>query len=193
MKPLKKPPKLYTKTGDKGESGLANGVRLSKASLIFEVLGTLDELNAHLGMAVVAADKATKLELMRLQDTLLIIGAQIAGSTKVALEPSEISWMEERIDVYQQQTRSDWYTKFLLPGGTELAARLDVARTVCRRAERLVARHSEASDVSANISMLINRLSDYLFALRCYVNAVAGFEEKEFSPRYLQSFERIKK
>lgn len=187
------PLKLYTKTGDKGESGLANGQRLSKSALVFEVLGTFDELNAHLGLSVVPADAATRLELMRLQDTLLIIGAQVAGSTKVALEPTEITWLERRIDFYQQNTRSDWYTKFLLPGGTELAARLDVARTVCRRAERLLTQLTETSSVSVDIPAFINRLSDYLFALRCYVNAQAGYEEKEFSPRYLLTLQPTQK
>lgn len=183
----KQPLKLYTKTGDKGESGLANGRRLRKSDLIFEVLGTLDELNAHLGVCVVVSDQKARPELMRLQDTLLIIGAQIAGSTKVALEPTEIAWLEERIDYYQQHTRSDWYTKFLLPGGTELAARLDVARTVCRRTERLLARLHQETAVTADISAFINRLSDYLFALRCYVNSKANYKEVEFSPRYLRS------
>ncbi len=172
---------------------MANGQRLSKSALVFEVLGTFDELNAHLGLSVVPADAATRLELMRLQDTLLIIGAQVAGSTKVALEPTEITWLERRIDFYQQNTRSDWYTKFLLPGGTELAARLDVARTVCRRAERLLTQLTETSSVSVDIPAFINRLSDYLFALRCYVNAQAGYEEKEFSPRYLLTLQPTQK
>lgn len=183
----KQPLKLYTKTGDKGESGLANGRRLSKSSLIFEVLGTLDELNAHLGLSVVVADASIRPELMRIQDTLLIVGAQIAGSTKVVLEDKEIAWLESRIDYFQQNTRSDWYTKFLLPGGIESAARLDVARTVCRRAERLLAHLTQQASLPELVGPFINRLSDYLFALRCYTNAKAGYEEKEFSPRYLQS------
>lgn len=185
--PPKKPLKLYTKTGDRGESGLANGQRLRKSSLIFEVLGTLDELNAHLGLSVVVADASIRPELMRIQDTLLIVGAQIAGSTKVVLEDTEIAWLESRIDYFQQNTRSDWYTKFLLPGGIESAARLDVARTVCRRAERLLARLHQEIAVTADISAFINRLSDYLFALRCFVNSKANYKEVEFSPRYLRS------
>ncbi len=210
----KQPLKLYTKTGDKGESGLADGQRLSKSELIFEVLGTIDELNSNIGFGVIEAKEPYRQELLQIQDYLMIIASEIAGSKKVALEPQAIRQLEKRIDVYQQETRVDWFTKFLLPGGTEMAGRLDLARTVCRRLERLVVRYSNQgfmdgaqlnwapqvhtnikkqntnpalSGVPAKITQYLNRLSDYLFALRCFVNSQAGYEEKEFHPKYLDA------
>jgi cob(I)alamin adenosyltransferase len=179
--------KLYTKTGDTGESGLASGHRMSKDSLVFEVLGTLDELNAWLGYSVaMIEDAALRQDLMRIQDQLLIIGAVIAGSKKVLFDASEIHWLEKEIDQYQSQFGEDWYKKFLLPGGTEHAARIDVTRTVCRRAERLVVTWSKQEIQHPELQQYINRLSDYLFALRCFINHSMKFEETQFTPKYLE-------
>lgn len=181
--------KLYTKTGDAGETGLANGKRLSKADEVFELLGTLDELNSHLGLSLTEVEeKKIRKELLRIQDQLLIIGAVIAGSSKVTFQSSEVRWLEKHIDSYQQQFGDDWYQKFLLPGGTELAARLDVARTVCRRVERFMVRYPSGFPQRKILQKYLNRLSDYLFALRCFVNHQAGYEESEFTPKYLEMF-----
>lgn len=183
--------KLYTKTGDKGESGLASGHRLSKDDLIFEVLGTIDELNAWIGLTVTLIETpALRKDLMRIQDQLLMIGAVVAGSKKVEFDESEIMWLEKEIDVYQGQFGENWYQKFLLPGGTELAARLDVSRTVCRRAERMCVRWTHDNQKILHPQKYLNRLSDYLFALRCYTNHVMKYEETQFSPKYLKVFEK---
>lgn len=189
-----KPIKLYTKTGDKGESGLADGVRATKSDLVFEVLGGLDELNSHLGVTLVEAKKSinSKLqitnELMKVQNNLLVLGAVVAGSEKVKMKESDVDFLEERIDYYQKNTREDWYTKFLLPGGTELAARIDVARAVARRVERVMVgykiQNSKLKITNNKVLVIeqkyLNRLSDYLFALRCFVNSAEGYEESKF-------------
>lgn len=203
----KAPLKLYTKTGDKGQSNVIAGIRLPKHHPIFEALGTLDELNANLGLYkakllakptyILGESRAEHLlpELIQIQTSLLTCGALIAGSNKVALSPDDMKRLEKRIDYFQKHTHKDWYTKFLLPGGTEFASRVDKARTVCRRAERTLSTLACSEDVElyiassetqtpretlAQVQAYINRLSDYLFALRCYLNSVEGYQEVEF-------------
>lgn len=169
---------VYTKTGDGGQSGLANGVRLGKDELIFEVLGTLDELNSHLGSCVVILPKEKKLP--EIQNTLFYLGAEIAGSKKAILSGDTVTELEKLIDDLQKKMGENWYQKFLLPGGSEAAARLDIARTVCRRCERLIVTYSTHKKVSPEILKYINRLSDYLYVLRCHVNLNQGKKESVF-------------
>jgi cob(I)alamin adenosyltransferase len=191
--------KVYTKTGDKGQTGLITGERLSKSSLIFEVLGTLDEFNASLGKVVANYDDdlieeledfdlkagdqvfdqavSQKIFLIELQRELFNLGAEIAQSPKVKISNDLLSRIEERIDKLQSLMDKDWQSKFVLPGGSELSAEVDLARTVCRRLERrLVALDGERDirDVSLKI---INRVSDYLFVLRTWINKVLKVEE----------------
>lgn len=195
----KKPLKLYTKTGDKGESNVLAGIRLPKHHPIFATLGTIDELNAAIGFVLVRIKRDESIgsrnigvigkELLSIQNHLLTCGALIAGSNKVSLEPKALTQLEKRIDYYQTHTADDWYTKFLLPGGTELAARIDLARTVCRRAERETNTYASTEkpelytepNALKSVQQYLNRLSDYLFALRCYVNSQAGYEEVTFN------------
>jgi len=210
-KKASKPPlKLYTKTGDKGESNVLAGIRLPKDDAIFEALGTMDELNASLGIVVSHAKKVGAKtsqekakpnpndlvpELLEIQDTLLNVGAIIAGSEKIDMSVASISKLEKRIDFYQQNTRDDWFHTFLLPGGTHVAAHTDLARTICRRLERRLTTLANNPDTRLyiqpqplkEVQAYINRLSDYLFALRCYINSQAGYEEKEYQPKYLES------
>ncbi len=176
-------PPLYTKTGDTGQSSVINSPRLPKDDPLFEAIGTLDELNAHLGSAATVTDSKLRSELLTIQDKLLTIGGLLAGSREVSLLPSDISFLESRIDFYQANTNKDWYHRFLLPGGTEPAARLDIARTVCRRAERrLTTLFKSKSDKTSPPLMqaYLNRLSDYLFAARCFVNSQANYTETQF-------------
>jgi cob(I)alamin adenosyltransferase len=169
---------VYTKTGDKGESGLANGKRLPKDDEIFEILGTLDELNSHLGhCAVKLTDKHMVLDI---QDTLFHIGAEVAGSHKTRLEGTKVTQLEKEIDTLQSWMDDNWYQKFLLPGGSESGALLDIARTVCRRCERLIVGYSRKEKVSVHILHYMNRLSDYLYVLRCFVNLQQGVAENIF-------------
>lgn len=194
-KAKKTPPRLYTKTGDKGESNVLVGGRLPKNHPVFEVVGTLDELNSFLGDAVVSADITLKPELQRIQYHLFTIGGMVAGSKSVEITAKELNTLEERIDFYQANTRDDWYKNFLLPGGSPLAAKIDICRSVCRRLERRLITLSQDSSLTTNhqspvlssfsegglIMQFINRLSDYFFALRCYVNAKAHITEVKFN------------
>ncbi|HSW89881.1 MAG TPA: cob(I)yrinic acid a,c-diamide adenosyltransferase [Patescibacteria group bacterium] len=170
---------ISTKTGDKGESGLADGRRLPKSDPIFDVLGTLDELNSHLGLCVIKVGQ--KSILLEIQNTLFQIGAQIAGSAKTKLTEKQLHILENESERLQQSMEEGWLTKFLLPGGSESAATLDISRTVCRRLERLLVAHK----TTPLIQLYINRLSDYLYVLRCSENQRTGKQENIFT--YIES------
>ncbi len=177
---------VSTKTGDKGESGLANGERVGKGSLIFEVLGTQDELNSWIGFSLARLSDEfaeQKKFLKEIQDTLFYIGAELAQSPKAKLTKDKLEKLEKISEDLQNRMEKNWMSKFLFPGGHEGAARLDVTRTVCRRLERLVVRYSVEAEVSPLILKYINRLSDYLYVLRCFVNHEEGFEERPFQVR----------
>jgi len=196
MTKKKKIIKVYTRTGDKGESGLADGSRLPKSDPLFELLGGLDQVNVTIGFCVsglrVLREKIQKNnyermtnELLTIQDKLLTIGAVVAGANKVGLMSGDIEWLERKIDYYQMQMADDWTTQFLLPGGTELAARIDGARVDSRKAERVYFRvESRSLDGWVLIGEYLNRLSDYLFVLRCFVNSIEGYREVKFKGGY---------
>ncbi len=190
---------VTTKKGDKGESFLISGKKISKSNIVFEVLGTLDELNSHLGLVVVKmkslkgvkqesakeiADNATY--LLEIQDTLFYLGAQLAESSKESLKESQLLKLEEEADRLQTEMAEHWITKFVLPGGTELGAHIDIARTVSRRLERLIVGLSEQKKLSNEkkiaelVVKYVNRLSDYLFILRCFVNDRLSVKENLF-------------
>ncbi|PIY80036.1 MAG: ATP:cob(I)alamin adenosyltransferase [Candidatus Pacebacteria bacterium CG_4_10_14_0_8_um_filter_42_14] len=182
---MKKKPfiSISTKTGDAGTSGLINGVRLSKDSPIFEVIGTLDELNSWLGLIATHLDvdhDAHKRFIYKIQDTLFYIGAELAQSPKTKLQTTAVKALEKQATALQESLSDNWHTKFLLPGGTKLGAYCDLARTVCRRSERRLITLMKVQKVSSNNLKYINRLSDYLFLLRCFVNDAAEYRELEF-------------
>ncbi len=174
---------ISTKTGDKGESGLANGMRLPKDSLIFEVLGTLDELNSWIGLCVCSMkDVAGKKFLLSVQDTLFHLGAEIADSHKTKLQSKHLEMLEKESGRIQATLDPSVHTRFLLPGGTQSAAQLDITRTVCRRLERILVRFSKEKKTAPLIMKYLNRLSDYLYALRCAINEDENHDEITFTP-----------
>ena len=175
--------KIYTKTGDDGETGLYAGPRVGKDHTRIEAYGTVDELNSVLGMvrAESLSDPMDSL-LGRIQNELFIVGAQLAtpkqsASGAVAIEAAHILNLEAEIDRFEQQLKP--LKQFILPGGVPAAAGLHMARSVCRRAERrLVALHHLAGEtVSDNLLAYLNRLSDFLFVAARAANAEAGREE----------------
>lgn len=178
-----KPLSVSTKTGDQGQTSLANGQRLPKSDIIFEVIGTVDELNSWLGL--IAAKFENEFEkhkefLYEVQDTLFYVGAELAGAKKVKLSEVMLEKLEKQADQLQTQMAGDWHSKFLLPGGTELGAYLDISRTVARRTERLIVVLSERDEVRPLVLKYINRLSDYLYVLRCHVNHAVEYQEQQF-------------
>jgi len=177
---------VSTKTGDKGTSGLANGKRVPKSSYIFEVLGTQDELNSWLGVCITKMSSEftqQKEFLYEVQDKLFYIGAELALSPKAKLGDDALQRLESVSDALQERMEEGWTTKFLYPGGNEAAAWIDVARTVSRRFERTVVKYSLEEVVSPVIMKYVNRLSDYLYVLRCFVNSREKYQERSFSPK----------
>lgn len=162
--------KIYTKKGDFGQTSLGNGSPVLKADDRIELLGTIDELNSHIGLAKVFAGPPMKEELCDIQQTLMLIMAGIADSMKreYKLEEQKIETLEEWIDRLEgsfPRTKG-----FVLYGGCEQSARLDVARAVARRAERQFYRTARHFPTDKKAMRYMNRLSDYLYMCARYMD-----------------------
>jgi cob(I)alamin adenosyltransferase len=175
--------KIYTKTGDAGETGLFGGTRVSKASLRVEAYGEVDELNSALGWARLAvSDEALDAVLNRIQNDLFEVGAEL-GSTEASKQKSvvpliaepQVEALERAIDQYEEGPPA--LTSFVLPGGSEGASRFHLARCVCRRAERSVVALGAHDSIRGEVLRYLNRLSDLLFVLARYANHAAGVED----------------
>jgi cob(I)alamin adenosyltransferase len=176
--------KIYTRTGDTGETGLRGGMRVRKNAPRVEACGTLDELNATLGMVCAAlTDPDTVRLLQSVQRDLFALGAQLAdargGETqatdKAAVPDARLGELEQTID--RTQAELPPLRSFILPGGGEGGARLHQARTICRRAERRIAALAEAEPVAPVTLAYVNRLSDLLFVLARLANHRARIQE----------------
>ena len=174
--------KIYTKTGDDGSTGLIGGSRVSKDDPRIEVYGTVDELNAAVGLAAVAAAQSPLIEPLRaVQNDLFVIGSHLA--TPDHEPPSKTNWLppiEEQmisrleLQIDAAETQLPQLRNFILPGGGELSARLHLARTICRRGERLAVEFSRNRPLSPIIITYLNRLSDWLFVHARLANHLAG-------------------
>ena len=176
--------KIYTKTGDGGETGLFAGPRVAKDDPRIESYGTVDELNAAIGVARAAgaADDADA-TLARVQSELFDVGAELATPEPKAhamerIGALQISELERAIDRYDAQLEP--LKQFILPAGSDVSARLHFARTVCRRAERRVVslQKQPEANVREEILVYLNRLSDLLFVLARWVNQQAGVKDE---------------
>ncbi|HWA98153.1 MAG TPA: cob(I)yrinic acid a,c-diamide adenosyltransferase [Pirellulales bacterium] len=170
--------KIYTKTGDDGMTGLYGGPRVRKDDLRIDAYGTVDELNALLGLVRTQALAAAEDRLLeRIQNELFDLGAELATpdpsryGTRV-LGPGHIGALEQEIDAHE--TALEPLKAFILPGGCEAAARLHVARTVCRRAERLLVALAAREHIADELVVYLNRLGDLLFVLARWANHSAG-------------------
>lgn len=178
--------KIYTRTGDDGTTGLFSGGRVRKDHLRVETYGTVDELNSGLGLArALKPDAEIDAWLEKIQNQLFHLGSDLATplDAKVAwvvrVEPEAVTWLEDSIDRMDEQLAP--LKNFILPGGSPAAAQLHVARTVCRRAERLAVRLAEREELNPNTVKYLNRLSDWLFTLARYENLRAGLPESKWS------------
>ena len=181
--------RIYTKSGDKGKTSLIGGARVSKGDPRLAVYGTLDELNSQLGLARALRDDAVAGEwnqeldaiLERLQNLIFNLGSILACREEAYHEAMpkitnlHIEWLEQTINQLDAQLPP--LKQFILPGGAPAAAALHVARTVCRRAERLSAALMEAEPVPGECFRFLNRLSDLLFVLARWVNHQSGVPE----------------
>jgi cob(I)alamin adenosyltransferase len=182
---VKRKPKIYTRTGDNGTTGLFGGRRLSKSELRVEAYGTVDELNASLGWAeTLLRHLPLQSELREIQADLLAVGADLGtppeagpalAARTVRIDLRRAERLEALIDRWDAETAP--LTRFILPGGAPGAAALHVCRVVCRRAERCAVRLSEVEPVNPGVIVYLNRLSDFLFVLARWVNAREGVEE----------------
>lgn len=177
--------KLYTKTGDDGETGLLGGRRVSKDDPRVAAYGEVDEVNAWIGWAAVVADEdALTDRLTQIQSSLFDIGAILASdpdkSNASSFDQTAIVRIEGWID--DADDGLPLLKNFLLPGGSELAARLHLARTATRRAERAVVGLAKSQSVDAAAIVYLNRLSDYLFALARRANHRAGVADTLWKP-----------
>lgn len=181
--------KIYTKTGDKGETSLIGGTRVAKDDQRIEAYGTVDELNAWIGMVRDhAADEADKKTLIEVQDRLFTIGSSLATDpdreprTKLPdLNEGDIDLLEsemDRLDGALEPLRS-----FVLPGGHVGVSSCHVARTICRRAERRVISLQQVAFVAPLVQKYLNRLSDYLFVLSRWYTKHYQAEETPWNPR----------
>lgn len=179
--------KIYTRTGDQGDTSLLGGKRVSKSDLRIEAYGTVDELNAF--VAVVRDQEVNRKRehfLVQVQDRLFTIGSMLAtvpGNTAVKiprLEDSDAASLEDAID--QMEVHLQPLRNFVLPGGHVSISHCHVARTVCRRAERKIVALSQAEPVDQLIITYINRLSDYLFILARAMAAELNVTETPWKP-----------
>lgn len=182
--------KIYTKTGDKGETALFGGERVSKNSQRITAYGTIDELNAYIGLAVTeVCDKKVKENLQIIQNQLFTVGTDLATpdnekTKKLKVERTPSSFhkdIENLIDDYE--TKLEELKNFILPGGSKGAALLQVCRTVCRRAEREVVALNDAVKIENNIIIFLNRLSDLLFVLSRFENKVSNHPDTIWNPK----------
>lgn len=174
---------LYTGTGDKGKTSLVGGQRVDKTDIRIEAYGTVDELNSYIGLIASYAEGDEKIypELIKIQHRLFDIGAELATLTPPEQQPANdvseihIEELERKIDEIDGILPP--LQRFILPGGSIPSSHTQIARTVCRRAERRVLSLAEKSPVSGNIVKYLNRLSDFLFALARYFNFKSGSSE----------------
>lgn len=165
--------KIYTRTGDNGTTGMADGRRLEKDHPRVVAIGDVDELNSLVGLLIVACEEATiKETLITIQHDLFNVGGQLAMPECDLITGARIQWLEQALDRINQQLPP--LKEFILPGGGEAASRCHVARAVCRRAERsLVACHRE-DPLPSELLAYINRLSDFLFVACRFLAREAG-------------------
>jgi len=177
--------RIYTRGGDTGETSLGDGSRVSKLDGRIEAFGAVDELNAALGL-VLARDLADELRgvIARVQNELFDVGADLSVPAgvdgRLRVEQSMVDRLEQDCDRFNAELPE--LRSFVLPGGTEAAARLHVARTLCRRAERDVLRAAAKHDLGPLVAVYLNRLSDLLFVLARAENALAGQDEPLWKP-----------
>jgi cob(I)alamin adenosyltransferase len=177
--------KIYTRGGDAGETSLGDGSRVSKLDARIAAYGTVDELNAAIGLALAGISSPSARDvLLRVQNELFDLGADLSVPTaregRLRVTQEQVDRLEADCDRFNDDLPE--LKSFVLPGGGEASARLHVARTVCRRAEREALVAAREHDVSSLAVVYLNRLSDLLFILARAANAAEGHEEPLWRP-----------
>jgi cob(I)alamin adenosyltransferase len=181
--------RIYTRLGDHGETSLAGGQRLPKDALRIECYGTVDELNAFMGLACLSAyDSLPQLAaiLRRVQHELFNLGSTLATrpedlhAKQARITAADVEQLEKEIDRMNEQLPP--LRSFVLPGGSRLSAELHVCRTICRRAERIAVALARQEEIPAEALQYLNRLSDALFVWSRWVNNELGMREMLWEP-----------
>jgi cob(I)alamin adenosyltransferase len=180
--------KIYTKTGDKGQTSLIGGTRVPKHHIRIEAYGTVDELNSWVGLLRdTISDAHVKTILIEVQDRLFTIGSLLAADPEKSkmklpeLKDEDVTLLENEIDAMDKVVPP--MKSFVLPGGNEIVSHCHITRCICRRAERCTIHLTETSPVSDIIIQYLNRLSDYLFMLSRKLSMDLGAEEIPWKPR----------
>lgn len=180
--------KIYTKTGDKGQTSLIGGTRVPKHHIRIEAYGTVDELNSWIGLLRdMTADEHVKTILIEVQDRLFTIGSSLAADPEKSkmklpeLKEEDVTLLEKEIDAMDAVLAP--MKSFVLPGGNETVSHCHIARCICRRAERCVIHLTETSPVNEVVIHYLNRLSDYLFTLSRKLSLDLGAVETPWKPR----------
>jgi cob(I)alamin adenosyltransferase len=167
--------RIYTKTGDKGETALGDGTRLPKHALRIETFGTVDEANAAIGMARLEAAGEMDAMLARIQNDLFDLGADLCvpedgrrGGERLRIAPAQVERLEREIDAMNESLSP--LNSFVLPGGSKVSAHLHMARTIVRRAERLMVALAAQESINPAALQYANRLSDHLFVASRFAN-----------------------
>jgi len=168
--------KIYTRTGDKGTTGMADGRRIDKDDIQVNVIGDVDELNSIMGMLICKTDDKDIAELFfTIQHDLFNLGGQISMPEMSLLSAQRTEWLEQQLDEMNKDLPP--LKEFILPGGTEAAATCHLARSVSRRAERNIVSLSKKINISSDVQSYINRLSDFLFVAARVLSRQQGGEE----------------
>jgi cob(I)alamin adenosyltransferase len=181
--------KIYTKGGDKGETGLFGGDRVSKNSERIEAYGTIDELNSFIGLTLTEVkNEEVKNVLQKIQNQLFTAGSDLATPVNeknkkynIPRVPKQFfEEIEKYIDKFDSQLEP--LQNFILPGGSKTASMLNICRTICRRVERRIVALNASSDIGENIIIFFNRLSDLFFVLSRYENMISGIPDVIWKP-----------
>jgi cob(I)alamin adenosyltransferase len=178
--------RIYTRAGDRGETSLGDGSRVPKLDCRIGAFGAVDELNAHVGSALAGElPEPLRAPLRQVQNELFDVGADLSvpygvGDGRLRVTQERVDGLERLCDAFNADLPA--LKSFVLPGGTEAAARLHLARTVCRRAEREALLAAEELEINPLVLAYLNRLSDLLFILARAANAAAGQDEPLWKP-----------
>ncbi len=180
--------KIYTKTGDKGDTSLLGGTRVPKSDLRIDAYGTVDELNSHIGLLRdQTVNQGREDFLIQIQERLFTLGSSLAADpskgniVKPDLTENDITALERAIDKMEEQLPE--LKNFVLPGGHESVSICHIARNICRRSERIVVALSNESEVDPLVIQYLNRLSDYLFSLSRMMSQELKAKEIPWKPR----------